>query len=104
MRLTVTVAWFDIDYINLEAGENAEDSSPIQKSETAAITNALRMNAQTIEDYDLFDMQGVFMERLGACSIQEAVSLVKSNPPKTSGFYFVRNRNTGKSLMFRVAR
>lgn len=104
LRLTVTGAWFDIDYINLEAGENAEDSSPIQKSETAAITNALRMNAQTIEDYDLFDMQGVFMERLGACSIQEAVSLVKSNPPKTSGFYFVRNRNTGKSLMFRVAR
>lgn len=105
LRLTVTGAWFDIDYINLEAGENAEDSSPIQKEETTAVTNVLRMNAQTFEDYDIFDMQGVFMGRLGACSIQDAVSLVNSgNVLKTSGFYFVRNRNTGKSHMFRFAR
>jgi endo-1,4-beta-xylanase len=105
LRLTVTGAWFDIDYINFEAGENAEDSSPIQKAETTAITDALHMNVQILEDYDVFDMQGVFVGRISAYSTKEALSLVKSGSVlKTSGTYFIRNKSNGKTNALRLAK
>lgn len=105
MRITVTGAWFDIDYINFEKGENAKDAFPIEKEESTPILHPVRITSPKIADYDIFDMQGVFMGRLSAYSIREAVSFAKSgNILKTIGSYYIRNRTTGKTSAFRTVK
>lgn len=105
MRITVTGAWFDIDYVNFEKGENAEDSSPIKKGDATPIANRLHRNTPVLSDYDVFDMQGVFLGRLSAYSIQEAVSFAKSGAVlKANGSYYIRNKSTGKTRSFRLAK
>lgn len=105
LRLTVTGAWFDIDYLNFEKGENANDSFPIEKDGSTSIPDPARLNAPRITDYDIFDMQGVFMGRLSAYSIKEAVSFVKSgNILKANGSYYIRNKSAGKAQTFRIAK
>ncbi len=105
MRITVTGAWFDIDYVNFEKGEDATDPFPIEKDDSTPISNPIRLNAPRIADYDIFDMQGVFMGRLSAYSPKEAISFAKSgNILKANGYYYIRNKSTGKAQKFRVAK
>ncbi len=45
------------------------------------------------------------MGRLGAYSIKEAVSLAKTgNILKATGSYYIRNRATGKTSVFRIVK
>lgn len=107
MRLTVTGAWFDIDYINFEAGENAEDSSPITPGEggTNAIAQKVQLKTNVLGDYDVFDMQGVRIGRLSAYGMTEAIATVKnSDYIKAKGIYYVRNVKTGNMQVVRVTK
>ncbi len=40
LRFTATADWFDIDYINFAAGENAKDDSPIEDSSASEVTSS----------------------------------------------------------------
>lgn len=96
LRLTVTGAWFDIDYLNFEAGENAKDPYEIEKTDPAAIAGKVQMGVNVRADYDVFDMQGAFMGRLTAYGMEQAVQTVKSsNFLKAKGVYYVRAKATG---------
>ncbi|WP_407444157.1 carbohydrate-binding protein [Fibrobacter sp.] len=91
LRFTVTGDWMDIDYINFEAGENAEDSDPIEKDTVpAAIAfGALpqRLNFADLEargQVQYFDMQG---HRLNKAAIQKP------------GVYLVRVQGLGNRIV-----
>ena len=62
------------------------------------IDNKLRLEQNTLQNYDVFDVQGVRLGRLSAYSFSDAAAKFKSaaNAAKSSGIYFLRNRNTGK--------
>lgn len=107
LRLTVTGAWFDIDYFTFVAGANATDPEPIQKEEPSAIaSDNLHFDAaHVLADYDVFDMQGVRMGRLSAYGIHEAVRLVKeSDYLKNQGVYYIRSRKTNQMRAVRIVR
>ena len=70
-----------------------------------AIGGKLRLEQGTLQNYDVFDMQGVRLGRLSAYGFEDAAAKFKSaNAAKPSGIYFLRNRTTGKMKSVRVAR
>jgi hypothetical protein len=65
----------------------------------------LRLEQNTLQNYDVFDVQGVRLGKLTAYGFNDASTRLKSaNVVKTSGIYFLRNRTTGKMQSVRVAR
>jgi hypothetical protein len=69
------------------------------------IGNRIRLEQNTLQNYDVFDVQGVRLGRLSAYSFSEATAKLKSvSAAKPSGIYFLRNRTTGKMKSVRVAR
>ncbi|MCF0223662.1 MAG: hypothetical protein HUK20_05280, partial [Fibrobacter sp.] len=115
LRLTVTGAWFDIDYITFVKGANATDPEPIEPDPvdqpvvepdpTIGIAQNLNMNTGRASDYDVFTMQGQSVGRVSAYSISDAISYVK-NGSKTlaKGTYFLLDRSTGKMQVFKIAK
>lgn len=102
LRLTVTGAWFDIDYMTFVA-QGEPDPEPI--GEETPIVRDVKMNVNVIADYDVFDMQGVFVGRLSAYSMNEALSTVKnSNYIKAKGTYYVRNKSNGMTKAVRIVK
>jgi hypothetical protein len=70
-----------------------------------AIRSKIRLEQKTLQNYDVFDMQGVRLGKLSAYGFSDANNKLKSaNTAKTSGIYFLRNRTTGKMRSIRVAR
>ena len=62
-----------------------------------AIGSKLRLKQGTLQNYDVFDMQGVRLGKLTAYGFNEAAQMLRaSSAAKSSGIYFLRNRNTGK--------
>ena len=47
LRLTVTGAWFDIDYFNFVKGKNAEDDAPLSSSATTNNSSSSTMSSST---------------------------------------------------------
>ena len=67
--------------------------------------NKIRLEQNTLQNYDVFDVQGVRLSKLSAYGFSDAYTRLKSaNVVKTSGIYFLRNRTTGKMQSVRVAR
>ena len=65
--------------------------------EPVAIGNKIRLEQRTLQNYDVFDMQGVRLGKLSAYSFADAAAKLKSaNATKSSGIYFLRNRSTGQ--------
>ena len=65
----------------------------------------LRLEQNTLQNYDVFDVQGVRLGKLSAYGFSDASTRLKSaNVVKTSGIYFLRNRTTGMMQSVRVAR
>jgi hypothetical protein len=65
----------------------------------------IRLEQNTLQNYDVFDVQGVRLGRLSAYSFSEATAKFKSaNAAKPSGIYFLRSRATGKMQSVKVAR
>lgn len=113
LRLNITGDWCDIDYMDI-VKKGDIDPNPIPKSSSSAeeqvpgssssagevgpgmaIHQNLDMNMDVLEDYDVFDMNGVFMGRLSAYSMDQAVETVKFGEVKfAKGVYYVRNKTT----------
>ncbi|PWJ68308.1 MULTISPECIES: endo-1,4-beta-xylanase [unclassified Fibrobacter] len=120
LRFTVTGAWLDIDYMNIVAKGEA-DPNPIEKSSSSvatdpnpesssspieggdAIRQGLNFEFATRQDFDIFDMQGTFMGRIGAYSFGQAISFIKDSDVNfAKGVYYIRNKNTKQMHSFRI--
>ncbi|OWV22407.1 glycoside hydrolase [Fibrobacter sp. UWB2] len=67
--------------------------------------NKIRLEQSTLQNYDVFDIQGVRLGKLSAYGFSDASTRLKSaRTVKSSGIYFLRNRTTGKMQSVRVAR
>ena len=67
--------------------------------------NKIRLEQSSLQNYDVFDVQGVRLGKLSAYGFSDASTRLKSaNVVKTSGIYFLRSRATGKMQSVRVAR
>ena len=65
----------------------------------------LRLEQNTLQNYDVFDVQGVRLGRLSAYGFSDAAVMLKSvSAAKPSGIYFLRSRTTGKMKSVKVAR
>lgn len=125
VRMTCAQQWIDVDYFNLAYGENAKDNAeigqevepeftPVEEIGTSSsssektesiFADRLHMRSSTVEDYDVFDMQGNFMGRMSAYSMSEAFATLKnSNVIKMNGTYFIRNKTTGYSKSMRIVK
>lgn len=89
-KLEITGDYVNIDYFNFKAdGVDAVLARPAMKKVRA--------------DYDVFDMQGVFVGRLSAYSIGEAVSIVKNSKTiKANGIFHVRAVKSNVSRTVRI--
>lgn len=93
-KLAITGDYVNIDYFTFQADGVVSIGSKPQLN-----TTVVR------DDYDLFTMNGVFMNRLTAYGMDAAVSMVKSNGinlPK--GMYFLRSKATGNLQTVRIAK
>ena len=69
------------------------------------IFDTLRFEQNTLQNYDVFDMQGVRLGKLSAYGFSDAAQTLQTlNAIKTSGTYFLRNRTTGKTQKIHVTR
>jgi len=66
--------------------------------EPIAIGSKIRIEQNTLQSYDVFDVQGIRMGKLSAYGFSDAAAKFKSaaSAAKSSGIYFLRNCNTGK--------
>ncbi len=110
LRLTVTGAWFDIDYMNIVTKGTA-DPDPIIKEdptpgdETGIVAQKLNLNVDRVSDFDVFTMSGEFVGRVSAYSMTEAISTVQnSDYIKAQGVYFLRARGTHQMQTFKVTK
>ena len=95
LRLEVTGAWFDIDYLDIvKAGESRD-----------AIALEQHLNTTRVEDYYVFDQQGVRMGTLSAYGFDAAKEILKnSSAVKTSGVYYLRSRTTGQMQSVKIVK
>ena len=67
--------------------------------------NKIRLEQNTLQNYDVFDVQGVRLGNLSAYGFSDATAKLKSaSTAKTSGIYFLRSQTTSKMQSVRVAR
>ena len=111
VKLEVVGGYFNIDYLTFVAGANAEDPEPNTgigggtQEDPSAIAGELHLNVNKLGQYDVFDMQGVYIGRLSAYSMEQAVSTVKhSDFISAKGTYFIKSKNTGKVQAIRLVR
>ena len=66
--------------------------------EPIAIGSKIRLEQNTLQNYDVFDVQGIRVGKLSAYGFSDAAAKFKSaaSAAKSSGIYFLRNRSTGK--------
>ena len=66
--------------------------------EPIAIGSKIRLEQNTLQSYDVFDVQGVRLGKLSAYGFSDAAAKFKSaaSAAKSSGIYFLRNHATGK--------
>lgn len=71
----------------------------------AKFGSKLRLEQNTLQNYDVFDVQGVRLGKLTAYGFSDASTKLKSaSTAKTSGIYVLRNSTTGKMQSVRVVR
>lgn len=65
----------------------------------------IRLEQNTLQNYDVFDVQGVRLGKLSAYGFNDAAETLRtSNAEKSSGIYFLKSRATGKMQSVRIAR
>ncbi|MCQ2105357.1 MAG: carbohydrate-binding protein [Fibrobacter sp.] len=110
LRFTATADWFDIDYINFAAGENANDDEPLPGDEPSAdpadstgtigiaMQQKLALDGKTT--YKVFNMNGVV---LGSVSFKgSAASAALSEAGFQPGIYMLRSGS--KSFMVKTTK
>ena len=107
LRMDVTGAWFDVDYFTFVKGKDATDPEPIVGDDgPGAISIAnVKFDAGKLQDYYVFDMQGVRMGLISAYGFDAAAEMLKSSSAiKASGIYYLRSRTTGKMQSVRITK
>jgi len=57
----------------------------------------IRLEQNTLQNYDVFDVQGVRLGKLSAYGFNDAAKMLRaSSAAKSSGIYYLRNSATGK--------
>jgi hypothetical protein len=91
--MDVKAEYFDVDYFDFA------------KKGSVSIKQNLRLDNNTLQDYYVFDAQGVRMGLLSAYGFDAAAQMLKSSSAvKNSGIYYLRSRTNGKMLTVRVTR
>ena len=76
-----------------------------QEYSTTAINGRVHLQANTLQAYDVFDLNGVRLGRLRAYSIDEAVSTLQNTSDiKVQGIYMLRSVKNGTVKQVRIAR
>ena len=76
-----------------------------QEDSTTTIGSSLHLQANTLQAYDIFDLNGVRLGRLRAYTIDEAVSILKNTSDiKVQGVYMLRSVRNGTVKQVRIAR
>ena len=76
-----------------------------QEDSTTAINGRVHLQANTLQAYDVFDLNGVRLGRLRAYTIDEAVSILKNTSDiKVQGVYMLRSVRNGTVKQVRIAR
>lgn len=108
LRFTATADWFDIDYINFVAGEDAKDDAPIggEDDSTLAIGAGIALGMGQHLNYDVFDLKGNKLASFVATSISEASAMWKASAmaKKAQGVSLVRNRASGRVVRVNAIR
>ena len=109
LRMTATADWFDIDYINFVAGENAEDDVPLDdpsNEELVAIGSGLALDIAAESQFDVFDLNGGKLASFRAKTMNEASSMWQrsSASAKVQGICLIRNRANGMVTRVRAVR
>ena len=108
LRMTVTGAWFDVDYFTFVKGKDATDPEPIEEpvdEPPSAIALDQHMNVDRVQDYYVIDPMGMRMGVLSAYGFEAAAEILQnSSAVKSSGVYYLRNRWTGEMQSVRVVR
>ena len=112
LRMTVTGAWFDVDYFTFVAGKDATDPEPIASIDppkgddsTTAIGQNINLDQHTLQDYYVMDPKGARMGVMSAYGFDAAAEILQnSSAVTTSGVYYLRNRRTGEMQSVRVVR
>ena len=91
------------EYFNFQEDTTARDSTIADS--TIAIGSSLHLQANTLQAYDVFDLNGVRLGRLRAYTIDEAVSILKNTSDiKVQGVYMLRSVNNGTVKQVRITR
>lgn len=70
-----------------------------------AIGEKLRLEQNTLQSYDVFDLQGVRLGKFSAYGFNDAAKMLRaSSAAKSSGIYYLRNSATGKMQSVEVAK
>ena len=112
LRMEVTGAWFDIDYLNFVKGKDAEKPNDGDNGNnnppgpgTDAIQTGIHMETPELSDYYVFDVNGVRLGRMSAYTMNEAVSMLKNTSAiKVQGIYLLRSVKNGAVKSVRIAR
>ena len=100
--------WYDAKslwYLESIPHNPVDTLGPKDPDEPIAIGGKIRLEQNTLQKYDVFDMQGVRTDMFSAYGFEDAANKFKnSSVPKTSGIYFLRNRSTGKMKSIGIAR
>jgi hypothetical protein len=91
------------EYFNFQEDTTARDTTIADS--TIAIGRSLHLQANTLQAYDVFDLNGVRLGRLRAYTIDEAVSILKNTSDiKVQGVYMLRSVKNGTVKQVRIAR
>lgn len=112
LRMTVTGAWFDVDYFTFVAGKDATDPEPIASTEnpkgddsTVVIGQNILLDQHSLQDYYVMDPKGARMGVMSAYGFDAAAEILQNSGAVTaSGVYYLRNRRTGEMQKVRVVR
>ena len=107
LRLEVTGAWFDIDFLNFVEGKDAKDPDEKGNDGPGVAIQAQPVHYETpqLGDYYVFDMNGVRIGRMSAYSMDEAVETLKNTSAiKVQGIYVLRSVKNGAVKSVRIAR
>ena len=76
-----------------------------QEDSTTAINGRVHLQANTLQAYDVFDLNGVRLGRLRAYTMDEAVSILQNTSDiKVQGVYMLRSVRNGTVKQVRIAR
>ena len=90
-------------YFNFQEDTSAKDTTIADS--TIAIGSSLHLQANTLQAYDVFDLNGVRLGRLRAYTMDEAVSILKNTSDiKVQGVYMLRSVRNGTVKQVRIAR